>query len=99
VSWKDVKTLRKSLNIIFDSDMTVDGLESLIQENSAKIREIEENIKKEQITKTVAQKKFETLSKEINSLEDEKQNIIHILESKGVDFLNIKTTGIANGYK
>ena len=92
-------TFQYDLEIFFDSDMTVEGLETLLQENNQVIEKAKEKVKNKSINKTVSQKKFETLLKEISLLEEERKSLVFIIESKGVNVSDVREKGIMDEYR
>ena len=99
IKWEEMTTFQYDLEIFFDSDMTVEGLETLLQENNQVIEKAKEKVKNESINKTVSQKKFETLLKEISLLEEERKSLVFIIESKGVNVSDVREKGIMDEYR
>lgn len=99
IKWEEMTTFQYDLEIFFDSDMTVEGLETLLQENNQVIEKAKEKVKNKSINKTVSQKKFETLLKEISLLEEERKSLVFIIESKGVNVSDVREKGIMDEYR
>lgn len=99
LSWERVESLRTQLQILFDSDMTVEGLEGLLRDNQADIDRLETQVKEEAVARRVRQKDFEALTKQMVDLTHEKDLLIRQLEAKGVDGVNFRESKIMDGYR
>lgn len=87
------------MQIFFESDMTVEGLERLLGDNRVEIDRLEARVKEETVNRRVRQKDFESLSKLIYDLTHEKELLIRQLEAKGVDGVNFRESKVMEGYR